>query len=1048
MSSQPCPAIGSPGATATALQNSGGRRLARLLWPLLLAAPALLAQTYQLEAFGHTPDTLVTGDVTSKSGVVRSPAGTAVTPDGLTTAHPAGTVITVTNPGVSRFGTPLPFLGWAPTEYDPVTGYAAAVTTNPISITLNADRRLVGYAGYPVAEAINTPGRIWASGGHALWTGTYDVFAPEAGGGGGVARATMLRDVGDEAWLESTFVAPTILSYTWRLDVATGEGARLEALVGGAVADTFAPAANSWQVRTLELTGSGPVKVRFRLTQTAISTIPILVNRRASAYLTHVRTGDFAAPARVVVSNTSATSATLTWLAAYGAENYTVELAGDAGFSQILFTQDIAAPTVSASFWALTSGATYHYRVLSRRTGHAPLASVAGSFVAVTRSAQTITFPAIPDQTLGAAAFSPGATASSGLPVVYTVVDGPAHVDAEGLLHLTGMGTVIVRAEQFGNHAFEPASAVTRAVSVSAPTGATVSLAATTRTYTGQPQTVTATTSPPGLRVTYRYQLGKAAPSEVPPTEAGTYAVTASLDLPGLTVAPAKASLKILKAPLTVTGDSVERLVGQANPPLSLVYSGFLGDDGADDLDVPPTPVTSARPNSPAGRYPVTFTGGSDNNYAFVPGSPPGELLVRGFGTAFEALLLDADLLPTGKLTLTPSKNSLTYTGSLLLAAEAKAMPLPAGRLLQPSVDLTTATDTVVLNLPATRDLPARSYRLNFTLNAEAGSLEGSLQLDDQPYASLAHGRLLEIAAPRTTTGLKGAYTLLLPPATPAAPPEAEAPASPEGAGYAMGTITDAGTLTLAGKLADGTPFTASALHDPDKAYRLFVKPHGPRLGQRFGGHLPLVASPDFSTAPNPRHRVAAAPWVWSKPGLPSDKSYRLGFGPLITQANLELWLPPAARIPARGSAPEVPAVTLAQRLGLASSPAAAGLFELDYRSGSLTELQRSAPPALLSLQASGAVLPPVPNATGFKLKLNPKTGAFTGEFTVAETVVAPATKAVTRKAAFAGVLRQGPGADSELIGQGHFILPALRGAASTESTSGAISFFVPEADP
>lgn len=1041
MASRPSPFKDSPRVAASPLQKSGWRRLSRMLWPLLLAAPTLLAQTYQLEAFGHTPDTLVTGDVTSKSGVVRSPAGTAVTPDGLTTSHPAGSVITVTNPGVSRFGTPLPFLGWAPTEYDPVTGYAAAVTTNPISITLNANRRLIGYAGYPVAEAINTPGRTWTSGGHALWTGTYDVFAPEAGGGGGVARATILREVGDEAWLESSFVAPTILSYTWRLDLPTGEGARLEALVDGVVTDTFAPAANSWQVRTLDLAGSGPVKVRFRLTQTAISTIPILVNRRGSAYLTHVRTGDFAAPARVVVSNTSATSATLTWQAAYGAESYTVELAGYPGFSQILFTQDIAAPTVSASFWALTSGATYHYRVRSRRTGHPPLASVAGSFVAVTRSAQTIAFPAIPDQTLGSA-FALGATASSGLPVEYTVVDGPAHVDAEGLLHFTGTGTVIVRAEQLGDHAFEPASAVTRAVSVSAPTSAKVSLAATTRTYTGQPQTVTATTTPPGLHVTYRYQLGKAAPSEVPPTEAGTYAVTATLDLPGLTVAPAKATLKILKAPLTVTGDSAERLVGQANPPLSLVYSGFLGDDGVNDLDSLPTPVTSARPNSPVGRYPVTFTGGQDNNYDFVPGSPPGELEVRGFGTAFEALVLDADLLSTGKLALTPSKNSLTYTGSLLLAAEAKAIPLPPGRLLQPSVDLTTATDTVVLNLPATRDVPARSYRLSFTLNAEAGSLEGSLQLDNQPYATLAHGRLLEIAAPRTSTGLKGAYTLLLPPATPAAP------ASPEGAGYAIGTITDAGQLSLAGKLADGTPFTASALHDQDKAYRLFVKPHGKRLGQRFGGHLPLVASTDFSTAPSPRHRVAAAPWVWSKPGLLSDKSYRSGFGPVITQANLELWLPPAARIPARGSAPEVPALTLAQRLGLAPSPTAEGPFELDYQSGSLTELQRSAPPALLSLQASGAVLPPVPNATGFKLKLNPKTGAFTGEFTVAETLVAPATKPVTRKAGFAGVFRQGPGADSELIGQGHFILPALRGAASTESTSGAVSFFVPEAAP
>ena len=1023
------------------------KRVWGILLPLTLAVPSLLAQNFELEAFGHTPDTLVTHSTTSKSGVVRSPAGIAISQDSLTTSHPAGTVVTVTNPVVSQFGTPLAFLGWAPTAYDPITGYAAADTTNPLSITLNANRLLVGYAGYPVAEAINTPGRTWTSGGHALWTGTYDVFGPQ---GGGVARATTLREVGDEAWLESTFTAPTVVSYTWRLDLPTGAGARLEAMVDGTVADSVTAATNpSWKPRTLDLTGSGPVKVRFRLTHTATSTIPQLVNGRESAYVTHIQTGTFAAPSRVVASNTSGTAATLNWEAAYAAESYTAELAADASFAQVLFTQNITAPTIATTFGGLTAGSTYHYRVLSRRTGYQPLASVAGSFVAVTRSAQTITFPEIAGKTLGAAAFSPGATASSGLPITYTVVSGSASVDAEGLVTVTGLGTVTLRADQPGDHSFEPAPAVPRNFSVTVPTSAKVTLAAATRAYNGQPQTVTATTTPPGLAVSYRYQLGKAAPSEIPPTEAGTYAVTATLNVPGLTVAPAKSTLKILKAPLTVTGIPVERLVGQANPTLGLSYSGFLGDDDEGDLDSRPTPVTTARPNSAAfGSYPITFTGGLDNNYSFVLGTPLAYVTVRGFGTTLEALVLDADMLPMGKLTLTPSKNSLTYTGSLLLAAEAKAIPLAPGRALLTSVDLATGTDTVVVNLPATRDLPARSYSLTFTLNSEEETLEGSLQRDNQPYGTLAHGRLLAIAAPRSTTGLKGAYTLLLPPASAPSQPGLQALSLPEGAGYATGSITDTGKLTLAGKLADGTAFTTSALHDHAKAYRLFIKPYGTRLGQRFGGYLPLVSSQDFTTSPTLRYRAAAAPFVWAKPGLVSDKSYRLGFGPLITQANLELWLPPAARIPARGAALEVAAISLAQRLGLAPSPTAEGSFELDYLSDSLSELQVAALPSLLSLKAAGTVLLPSPNTAGFKLTLKPTTGAFTGEFTVAEPVIPPATKPVTRKATFTGILRQGPVADSTLIGQGHFILPALRGAASTESTSGAISFFVPAPAP
>jgi hypothetical protein len=1022
-------------------------RFAHLQFGLLLTVlsvlasptPSLLGQSFQLEAYGHSPDTLVTGLVTSRSGVVRNPSGTPSPSAYYITSHPAGTVVTLTSPTASQFGTPLTFLGWAPTPYDPVTGFAAAITTNPLAVTLDSDRLLVGYNGRTVADALNTPGRTWTSGGHALWTGTFDVFGPE---GGGCARATTLRDVGDEAWLESTFDAPTIISYAWRLDVPTGAGARLEMLTDGTVADTFSPGAN-WQTRTIDLTGSGPVKVRFRLTHTATSTIELLVPKRESAYVTQVRTGVFSAPAGVVVSNTSETTATLGWQAAFGAQGYTVELADSASFSQIVSTQDVNASTLSATFYGLTSGTTYHYRVISRRTGHTSLSSAAGSFVAVTREPQSITFPAIPDKTLGAAAFSPGASTSSGLPVSYTVVSGPAHFDDAGLLHITETGTVVVRADQPGNNSVQPANSVSRSFSVFPPTQASVQLAAVTTTYTGEPQPMTAVTDPPGLQVTYLYQLGKAAATNVAPTQAGTYAVTATVSVPGIKVNPAKATLKILKAPLLVKGVSVDRFVGQANPPLSLIYTGFLSDDSEADLDLPPTPVTKATAKSKVGNYPITFKSGQDNNYSFVSDTQGGYVSVRGFERTYEALVVDEDELPTGKLTLTPSQTSLTYTGSLLLAGEATAIRLPTGRFLQVSEDLKTGTDSVELKLPATKTAIARSYKLQITLNSEEGTLIGDLQLDDQPYAELRYGRSLKVAAPRATTGLKGTYTILLPSASDLPTVLVSDRPIPEGAGYAVATITDSGKLTMAGKLADGTSFTIAAQHDDSNAYRLFAKPYGKRLGQRLGGYLPLTHSENFQMAPRARNRMVESPFVWEKPGLAADKSYRQGFGPAIIQANMEQWLPPIARVPAKGSVPETPALSLVQRMGLATTGPDLGLFEVDYLSDALSEDQIVTLPPSASLQPSGKVSLLSAGTSGFKLKVTPKTGAFTGEFQVAELDTASA-KPVTRKVKFAGALRQGSDADSAFLGAGHFILPPLKNAASKESVSGAILLYAP----
>ena len=71
-------------------------------------------------------------------------------------------------------------------------------------------------------------------------------------------------------------------------------------------------------------------------------------------------------------------------------------------------------------------------------------------------------------------------------------------------------------------------------------------------------------------------------------------------------------------------------------------------------------------------------------------------------------------------------------------------------------------------------------------------------------------------------------------------------------------------------------------------------------------------------------------------------------------------------------------------------------------------------------------------------MTLTPGTGAYTGSFELLD-------QAEVRKVAFSGVLRQTPTLQDGLIGAGHYLLPALKTAPTTEQTSGAVLFWRPD---
>lgn len=84
----------------------------------------------------------------------------------------------------------------------------------------------------------------------------------------------------------------------------------------------------------------------------------------------------------------------------------------------------------------------------------------------VQRLAQTISFGALSARPNQSPPFTVAATASSGLPVVFSVASGPATVSGSTVT-LTGAGTVTLRASQTGNHQYAAATPVDQSFVVS-----------------------------------------------------------------------------------------------------------------------------------------------------------------------------------------------------------------------------------------------------------------------------------------------------------------------------------------------------------------------------------------------------------------------------------------------------------------------------------------------------------------------------------------------------------------------------------------------------
>jgi endonuclease G len=161
---------------------------------------------------------------------------------------------------------------------------------------------------------------------------------------------------------------------------------------------------------------------------------------------------------------------------------------------------------------------------------------------------QTITFAPIAAHQYGDADFAVSATASSNLPVTFSVVSGPATV-VGGVVHLTGAGVVTIRASQTGT--LNPQPPLKNTFAKAAPVDQTFTVAKGTPSFTG----LSSPTTEAGSSTTVEGVLGVGGlvPSGSVGITAGTLNVMAPIDANGhFTATLATASFSPAASPFAI----------------------------------------------------------------------------------------------------------------------------------------------------------------------------------------------------------------------------------------------------------------------------------------------------------------------------------------------------------------------------------------------------------------------------------------------------------------------------------------------------------------
>ena len=179
---------------------------------------------------------------------------------------------------------------------------------------------------------------------------------------------------------------------------------------------------------------------------------------------------------------------------AYGLAQ-SVTLADTTPGAVIYYTTNGTAPTIQSAVYTgpIQISATTTIQAIAVASDSNNSAIAAGTYFY--GPTQSLTFPPIPTQTYPTGPIVLSATASSGLPIKYTVLSGPATVNGN-ILTITGAGSGTVQASQAGNAQFFSAAPVSQTLTVNMASTALMLTSNSNPALLNQPVTIAATIMP------------------------------------------------------------------------------------------------------------------------------------------------------------------------------------------------------------------------------------------------------------------------------------------------------------------------------------------------------------------------------------------------------------------------------------------------------------------------------------------------------------------------------------------------------------------------
>ena len=229
-------------------------------------------------------------------------------------------------------------------------------------------------------------------------------------------------------------------------------------------------------------------------------------------------------------------------------------------------------------------------------------------------------FDALPVKNFGDADFDGGAFSINTITPIEYVSDNTAVATiVSGKIHIVAVGTANITASQQGSGVY-PSYTFTQTLTVNkAPM--TISFAALpSKVYGDADFSPTATSTNSDLSIVYSSSNAAVASivaGKIHIVGAGSCIITASQagNANYASATNIDQALIIDKATLSITADNKSKYVGQANPALTYIYSGFVLGETATVLLTPIEISTTAVTASVVGTYPITVFGATANNY-------------------------------------------------------------------------------------------------------------------------------------------------------------------------------------------------------------------------------------------------------------------------------------------------------------------------------------------------------------------------------------------------------------------------------------------------